>query len=508
MFMSERHQEGLAHLLYGIDRGGGFVALTGEVGTGKTTLCHCLLQQLPENIDIALILNPKLNAIELLATICDELGIAHEAMTAKSLIDAINRYLLAAYANGRRTVLLIDEAQNLSLEVLEQIRLLTNLETSKAKLLQIILVGQPKLNAMLARRELRQLNQRITARYHLLPLSFDETKAYIQHRLRVCRGSHRLFSAAAIRQVYRYSAGVPRLINILCDRALLGAYATNTGRITPAIVNRSARETLGLQRWLPRFSVSIAACLVLLGGIAGFYAWRHGLPAMPSAKPLTIPAAPAPQPLAAQPESAVFRDWLERSAPAFEAALGELLLIWGVSLPAEGMADCHQVAVSGLHCLAGKGNWKDVLDLDRPVLLEFADAQGRKRFLPIQGVEQDQALVQSGGAMRFPLADVLADWGGNYLLLWRSPRPGAADIGVGQKSAEVLWLREKLGQVMVLPPAETAPDYFDVTLKQQLIQFQRRQGLAADGVAGAKTLIELDNLTGAAESPHLQAGWH
>ena len=419
-----------------------------------------------------------------------------------------NRYLLTAYANGRRTVLLIDEAQNLSLEVLEQIRLLTNLETSKAKLLQIILVGQPELNAMLARRELRQLNQRITARYHLLPLSFDETKAYIQHRLRVCRGSHRLFSATAIRLIYRYSAGVPRLINILCDRALLGAYASNTGRITPAIVNRSARETLGLRHWLPRFSVSIAASLVLLGGMAGFYAWRHGLPAILPAKPLTIPAAAAPQPLAAQPESPAFRDWLERSAPAFEAALGELVRIWDVSLPAEGMADCHQVALSGLHCLAGRGNWKDVLGLDRPVLLEFADGQGRKRFLPIQGVEQDQALVQFGGTLRFPLADVLADWGGNYLVLWRSPRPGGADIGVGQKSAEVLWLREQLGQVMVLPPAETAPDYFDVTLKQQVIQFQRRQGLAADGVAGAKTLIELDNLTGAADSPHLQTGRH
>ncbi|HEY5141064.1 MAG TPA: AAA family ATPase, partial [Methylococcales bacterium] len=177
IYMSPRHQEGLAHLLYGINVGGGFVALTGEVGTGKTTLCHCLLQQLPKNIDIALILNSKLNAIELLATICDELGIIYDKNqhSLKILIDLLNQHLLTAHANGRRTVLLIDEAQNLSMEVLEQIRLLTNLETSKTKLLQIILVGQPELKELLKRRDLRQLNQRITARYHLQPLSLDET---------------------------------------------------------------------------------------------------------------------------------------------------------------------------------------------------------------------------------------------------------------------------------------------------------------------------------------------
>ncbi|WNB75425.1 ExeA family protein [Methylomonas koyamae] len=506
MYMSERHQEGLAHLLYGIDRGGGFVALTGEVGTGKTTLCHCLLQQLPANIDIALILNPKLSAIELLATICDELGIAHDGMTAKNLIDAINQYLLSAYAAGRRTVLLIDEAQNLSLEVLEQIRLLTNLETSKAKLLQIVLVGQPELNAMLARRELRQLNQRITARYHLLPLSFDETKAYIQHRLRVCRGSHRLFSAAAIRRIYRYSAGVPRLINILCDRALLGAYATDAGRITPAIVSRSARESLGLKSWLPRWLPAVAAAVLVAGAMAGGYVWRHELGLVSPAKPLTVPEAAVSKPVVAQPENPAFRAWLEYSAPAFDAALGELLRIWGAAAPAGRMADCRYAAELGLYCLPGSGNWKDVLALDRPALLEFADGQGGKRFVPIQAVEQGRTLVLAGGAIRFPLADVLADWDGNFLLLWRSPRPGVSEIAAPQKSAEVLWLRDRLGQAMQLAKAEAEPDYFDDTLKRQLAEFQRRQHLAADGIAGARTLIRLDNLTGAADSPHLQAG--
>ena len=265
MFMSTRHQEGLAHLVYGINHGGGFVALTGEVGTGKTTLCHCLLQQLPENIDIALILNPKLNAIELLATICDELRIAYDntAPTLKSLVDALNRHLLDSHANGRRTVLVIDEAQNLSLEVLEQVRLLTNLETTKIKLLQIILVGQPELKDLLNRPELRQLNQRITARYHLLPLSLEETRTYIRHRLMVCKGNPDLFSDQAIQKIYKLSKGIPRVINIISHCALLGAYATDTRAITPAIIKRAAKETLSYKNDKPSLLNPLLAVLAL-----------------------------------------------------------------------------------------------------------------------------------------------------------------------------------------------------------------------------------------------------
>lgn len=225
LFMSPRHQEGFAHLLYGIGQGGGFVALTGEVGTGKTTLCHCLLQQLPEDVDIALILNPRVNPVELLAALCDELQIAYPAKTLrlKLMVDIINKYLLAAYARGRRTVVMIDEAQNLSFDVLEQVRLLTNLETSQTKLLQIILVGQPELTALLAKDDLRQLAQRITARYHLKALSFKETAEYIRHRLLVAGCGTQLFNNSAVRTIYRRSGGIPRLINTICDRALLGA---------------------------------------------------------------------------------------------------------------------------------------------------------------------------------------------------------------------------------------------------------------------------------------------
>jgi general secretion pathway protein A len=252
LFMSERHREGLAHLLYGVQQPGGFVQLTGEIGSGKTTLCRCLIKQLPPDTDVALILNPRLTVIELLATVCDELGIPCPAATGsiKVLIDALNQRLLETHAQRKRTVLIIDEAQNLHPDVLEQIRLLTNLETSQEKLLQIILIGQPELLTLLRGRKLRQLAQRITARYHLLALSRRETYGYIQHRLLVAGRRDPIFTSLAMRCVYSLSRGMPRIINIICDRALLGAYALDKPRVTAAIVRRASRETRG---FVPRY---------------------------------------------------------------------------------------------------------------------------------------------------------------------------------------------------------------------------------------------------------------
>ncbi len=267
LYMSQRHQDALAHLKYGLFETNGFVLLTGEVGTGKTALCRCLLEQLPATIDAALILNPRQTAFELVANICDELHIdyPHDTTSIKVLIDLLNAHLLENHARGRRTILIIDEAQNLSDEVLEQVRLLTNLETTKRKLLQILLAGQPELQAMLSRPQLRQLTQRITARYHIAPLTPVETGAYIRHRMGVAGVERPIFSKEAITKIHKLCRGTPRLINIICDRALLGAYAQNRPTIDARIVNQAAREVLPeTQRNLSNHTVRVAAAAMLL----------------------------------------------------------------------------------------------------------------------------------------------------------------------------------------------------------------------------------------------------
>jgi general secretion pathway protein A len=246
LYMSRKHREAMAHLAYGIQEGGGFVQLTGEVGTGKTTLCRCLLMQLPNHVDAALILNPQIKNSELLAALCDEMGIEYaKDATPIRLLNALNEHLLETYAQGRRTVLIIEEAQLLTRAVLEQVRILTNLETTRQKLLQIILIGQPELSSTLGRSDLRQLSQRITARYHLEPLSLGDTREYVKYRLAVAGCTRSLFSGTALRRVHKYSGGVPRLINVICDRALLGAYARNEKSVSARVVRKAAGEVLG-----------------------------------------------------------------------------------------------------------------------------------------------------------------------------------------------------------------------------------------------------------------------
>ncbi len=248
LYMSEKHREALAHLLYGISTDGCLILLTGDVGTGKTTVCRSLLEQLPEKTDIAIILNPMLTVQELLETICEELKIAFEknSSSLKSYIDAISSYLLQSHGQGRTTVLIIDEAQNLDMDVLEQLRMLTNLETDKHKLLKIILIGQPELQSNLEHPGVSQINQRITSRYHLGPLSRADAYSFIQHRLIIAGGGRmQFFSDKALERAYQLSRGIPRLINILCDRGLLGAYVEETDQVTDRIMVRAGKEVFG-----------------------------------------------------------------------------------------------------------------------------------------------------------------------------------------------------------------------------------------------------------------------
>src|SRR5271165_3883202 len=281
LFLSERHAEALAHLLYGINESGGFIQLTGEVGTGKTTVVRTLLSRVPHHADVAVILNPRVTPVEFLLTICEELGVAiadADRGSVKAMVDALNQRLLAAHAEGRRIIVIVDEAQNLSAEVLEQVRLLTNLETPTQKLLQIILIGQPELRELLDRTELRQLAQRITGRYHLEPLSREETGRYVRHRLRVAGSPEDIFAASALAEVHRLAAGVPRVINVTCDRALLGAYTQETRKVTASLVRRAAAEVYG-RRFLPVWIGWVAASLGVAGiaavALVGWLLWQR-----------------------------------------------------------------------------------------------------------------------------------------------------------------------------------------------------------------------------------------
>src|SRR5580704_5904 len=304
LYLSERHAEALAHLLYGINESGGFIQLTGEVGTGKTTVVRTLLSRVPHHADVAVILNPRVTATEFLLTICEELGLGLDEAdrdSVKQMVDALNRRLLSAHAEGRRVIVIVDEAQNLSAEVLEQVRLLTNLETATQKLLQIILIGQPELRELLDRNDLRQLAQRITGRYHLKPLSREETQGYIRHRLRVAGAAGEIFTAAALRELHRLSSGIPRVINVSCDRALLGAYTQEARKVSAALVRQAAGEVYG-RRFVPVWlgwatGVGLAAGFAALGMI-GFRTWQHQSAALRPPSPTSAASGTSPRPAA------------------------------------------------------------------------------------------------------------------------------------------------------------------------------------------------------------------
>ncbi|HEB98702.1 MAG TPA: AAA family ATPase [Thiotrichales bacterium] len=552
LYLSERHREALAHLLYGLEQGGGFVQLTGEVGTGKTTLCRAFLEQLPSHVDVAFIVNPRLDERELLATICDELGIEHPGETAglRQLVDSLNRHLLDSHARGRRTVLVVDEAQNLSAAVLEQIRLLTNLETPREKLLQIVLIGQPELKDLLERQDLRQLAQRITARYHLEPLDREETRAYIRHRLRVCGTAEPLFTQGAMDEAWRLTGGIPRLVNILCDRALLGAYVEEAPRVDRRILRRAAAEVLPgrpvseasrpRRRW-PWAAGLAALALLVLGYVAirgaDLPAWlssplasHEDPPGQPQALPPSGPAgastaeetaevpaatAPPPVPQPAQTEAVVPGTQLPEGLPEALEAAGEgagvqawdtLFRHWGVAYFLDDPAPaCEQAAHQGLRCLTGSGSWAQLIALDRPAVIELRNDQGRQVPVVLESVADGQARIElAGQGWTVPVEWLRGRWFGRFSLLWK-PAITAEVLKEGDRGLDVLWLRRRLADWQPGGEAPADPQFFDSALAARLRAFQAAQGLVADGVAGARTLIRLNSLAPAEGRPLLLA---
>ncbi len=516
VYMSDRHREALAHLLYGISQGDGFVQLTGDVGTGKTTMCRCLLEQLPPDVDAALIFNPRLTSQELLATVSVELGFSGPPGTAsvKQQVDALYRHLLTAHEKGRRTVLIIDEAQNLAPEVLEQVRLLTNLETARDKLLQIILIGQPELIPLLDRRELRQLAQRVKARYHLRPFTRDETRAYVLYRLAVAGGTRSIFSARALGEVHRLSGGVPRRINVICDRALLGAYASGQTRVAARTVRRAAREIRGvvgrssrLWRWA---SVIAAGAVVATLVVAADRLVR--LSPLPAAVEEAVPAAVATStndPSAAAPADgprleAVLAD---ASLPKDErAAWAALYARWGLEYPAtHRISPCEFGRPAGFRCLTGTGTWGRLRRLDLPAILELRTPSGQTHFATLAALDERTATLDFGTReVPVALSEIDRYWNGAFELLWYAPVRTTV-LRPGRRGRDVEWLRQRLSELEGLPAlAVAATDVYDAELVSQVKAFQASRLLVADGIAGEETLVHLSAAARGAGTPGLR----
>jgi len=535
LFMSERHREALAHLLYGIGSGGGFVLLTGEIGAGKTTVCRCFMEQIPENCKLGYIFNPKLSVEELLLSICDEFGVVLPpqgagAVSVKTYVDAINAYLLASHAQGRNNVLIIDEAQNLSAEVLEQLRLLTNLETSERKLLQIILIGQPELRDILARPELEQLAQRVIARYHLGSLSEAETGAYIEHRLAVAGASAMApFPRQLMRLVHGLAKGVPRRINLLCDRALLGAYVENQPQVTRKILKRAASEVfagqdaggagLGVKagktvrsgaaaRW------PLVAAGVLGGVVISALAWQL---AARDARPVSVAqaavagvsagvvgaggSAPAGVGTAGLGVAAIGGAGVavvQQPGSDGAVALRQLAGLWGLALT--GGDPCAEAARANLRCLLAKGGIEELRLLDRPAVLKLHDDPVAPNYVLLTALDEDKATITvAGGRPQTLDVDALsARYDGEFSTFWRAPRAWRDEVRSGDRGTDVDWLARRLSQIYDLPkPQENQP--LDAALRQRLTEFQAAQKLKADGVAGPKTFIRLYQLGGVQE---------
>ena len=536
LYMSVRHADALAHLIYGISESGGFIQLTGEVGTGKTTLIRSLLEQLPAKAEIALILNPQLSRLEFLQVICQELRIPAAADdSVRARVDALNGYLLRAYAEARRIVLIVDEAQALTPELLEQIRLLTNLETPKKKLLQIILIGQPELRDLLARPEMRQVAQRITGRYHLEPLSKEDTALYVNHRMKVAGAQRDVFTPPAIRLLYRRSRGIPRLINVVADRALLAAYTRDQRVVDRALVVSAAAEVFGahrtIRRWWPAAAIAAGLAAFVL---ATTNLWRTpGQPvAAPSANALSAPVAaaaatpsaqrsdtpieitvaeastPAPSPESPQPATLASLS----AEPSFmmdrDQAVAELLALWGGTYERDRGDACDQAAREGLQCLVQQnGSLGELRRLNWPAIVTLIDENGAAHFVVIASLDQGAAHVLANGkSYDLPLPELTYHWFGEHLLLWRPGIPQPKDLVPGMRDAGVLWLRETLARLSGdKPPANPSPLY-DSALEVQVREFQRAHMLGVDGIVGARTQVAMIADLNVPGTPLLAAG--
>ncbi len=551
LYMTAQHREALAHLVYGLNSEGGCILLTGEVGTGKTTICRCLLEQIPEQAKVALVLNPKVNEIELLETICDELNISYPESdnSLKTYTDRIYDFLIESNSKNEKTVLIIDEAQNLDSKVLEQLRLLTNLETHQRKLLQIIILGQPELLDILSRNEMRQLAQRITARFHLQPLTKSEVKSYISHRLAVAGQNIQLFPESSVRLIYKLSKGVPRLINIICDRALLGAYVENQYTVNPVIIKKAATEVFGElknveqhkknKQWL--YAAAAVATIAIISTtlyfsltpikndkqaevIADLETKNSSLtsnentqaPAEPALTEQTVDEKalettnsnetsqdkaqltenkPATTPVI-EPDN--LNEILKSAANNKAAAYQELFKAWGQSYNKTSLITaCKQATKFSLSCLHKQGNINSLKTHNRPAVLPLINDQGVTQHVTITSINDDIATVYSNNTVyTVKLSEIDKHWYGSFILLWKKPDNYLTAITPGDRGSIINWLYTQLIKIKNQPLPDMAINTYNEQIIKEVKDFQLQQGLAADGIVGPVTIIHLNTESG------------
>jgi general secretion pathway protein A len=508
LYMSEQHREALAHLLYGFNSDGGFVLLTGEVGTGKTTVCRCLLQKIPQDSAIAFILNPKLTVEELLATICDEFGIDYPAgnTSIKVFIDRINSFLLKAHSDGKKAALIIDEAQNLSADVLEQLRLLTNLETNQQKLLHIILIGQPELKDQLSEPQLRQLSQRIIARYHLGPLSRDDVSSYIAHRLSVAGIKKELFPDSCIDRIYELSGGLPRLINLLCDRALLGAFVRGKERVSSSILTAAAGEVLGKQKTPAKQRTAVIWALpvliLALGALVMSATFSRYSPHDEAGEDTSGIVTEIPQSTDTRTTDALV--WSE-DLPVEQSrdiSLQSLLSLWGYASD-ESLPVCKRAEQEGLHCHSARGNLGVLRRLNRPVVMKLVDDTGGVFHATLTSLDEGSGTFIVGDrTVHVPTEEIHRRWLGYYTVLWKVPPGYRGYVKQDDSGPAVVWLDKQLSIIMGEEDSMSGKSEFDHELFNRVKRFQRSVGLIPDGIAGVQTLVRINMATGA-DSPAL-----
>ena len=551
LFMSERHREALAHLLFGVagshsaasGGGGGFVLLTGDIGTGKTTICRCFLEQIPAGCHVAYIFNPKLTVTELLQSICEEFHIPVPATTSasptvKDYIDRLNAFLLHSHAAGESSVLIIDEAQNLQPDVLEQLRLLTNLETNARKLLQIVLIGQPELRSMLERADLEQLAQRVIARFHLDALTEIESAQYIAHRLAVAgHTGPSPFDRSALQRIHHLARGVPRRINLLCGRALLGAWATGLHRVNRAVVDKASVEVFGSDtaaarraRWPAAAALLATLCLVVGAACAGYAlsSRQTGAPMQTAAatRPASAtvaamassPAAPlASAPLAASasmpvtgasalvakpPAQLAAMEPLESVLPQLprdiDMAWRDLAAVWHLT----GNLDnpCEAAQSHELQCYrASKLSMPLLRQLGRPGILTLQAERGTAQYAVLVGMsEQHATLRTSGGLHTVSLIALGRIWRGEFATLWHAPQGYSPTLRGGSTGAAIVELARQLALLdgAAPPPPSAIPPTLDADLRERVRDFQRAHGLQADGLPGPITYMQLESANG------------